>query len=158
MGTGASMATSYYGPMRATDGDRENVHAALQSAYADGRLTWDEFDARSSKLVVAKTYDELSVLTRDLRKPVPYQPSAYPIAVRTSTNPLAGISFGFGVAQVVFPFFGSIVAIVCGHVARSQIRRTGEQGDGLALAGMVLGYIGVVIPLLIVALIVGVTK
>jgi hypothetical protein len=155
MGTGALMATSYYGPMRATDADRENAHAVLQAAYADGRLTWDEFDVRSSKLVVAKTYDELSVLTRDLRKPVPYQPSAYPIAVRTSTNPLAGISLAFGIGQVFFPLFGSIIAVVCGHVARGQIRRTGEQGDGLALAGLVLGYIGAVIPILIVAIIVG---
>src|SRR5215472_6473023 len=153
MGTGASMATSYYGPMRATDADRENVHAVLQAAYADGRLTWDEFDSRSSKLVVAKTYDELSQLTRDLRKPVPYQPSAYPIAVRTSTTPLAGISLAFGLGQIFLPFFGSIIAVVCGHVARNQIRKTGEQGDGLAMAGMVIGYIGVVIPILIVMII-----
>src|SRR5215472_1084993 len=154
MGTGASMATSYYGPMRATDADRDNVHAVLQSAYADGRLTWDEFDSRSSKLIVAKTYDELSALTRDLRTPVPYQPSAYPIAVRASTNPLAGISLAFGIGQVFFPVFGALIAIVCGHVARSQIRSTGEQGDGLALAGTVLGYIGVAIPILIVAFVV----
>lgn len=158
MGTGASMATSYYGPMRATDADRENVHAVLQAAYADGRLTWDEFDTRSSRLVAAKTHDELSSLTTDLRKPVPYQPSAYPIVPRTATNPLAGISLAFGLGQVVLPFFASIVAIVCGHVARSQIRKTGEQGDGLALAGMVLGYIGVAIPILIVAIIAGVAR
>jgi hypothetical protein len=149
------MATSYYGPMRATDADRENVHAVLQSAYADGRLTWDEFDARSTRLVAAKTYDELAALTRDLRVPVPYKPSTYPVGVRSSTNPLAGISLGFGLGQVIFPFFGAIIAVVCGHVARGQIRRTGEQGDGLALAGMVLGYIGVVIPILIAVIILG---
>jgi NhaP-type Na+/H+ or K+/H+ antiporter len=28
-------------------------------------------------------------------------------------------------------------------VARSQIRRTGEQGAGLALAGLILGWVGV---------------
>jgi hypothetical protein len=144
--------------MRATDADRDNVHAVLQSAYADGRLTWDEFDARSSKLVAAKTYDELSALTRDLRAPVPYQPSAFPVAVRASTNPLAGISLAFGIGQVFFPIFGSIIAIVCGHVARNQIRRTGEQGDGLAQAGMVLGYIGVAIPILIVLIVAAATR
>lgn len=147
------MATSYYGPMRATDADRENVHAALQAAYADGRLTWDEFDNRSSKLVVAKTYDQLAVLIRDLRKPVPYQPPKYQAGVRSSTNSLAGISLGFGIGQVVFWFFGAIIAVVCGHVARSQIRKTGEEGDSMALAGLILGYIGLAIPTLIVALI-----
>lgn len=32
--------------------------------------------------------------------------------------------------------------IVLGHIARKQIRQTGEEGDGLALAGLILGYIG----------------
>jgi hypothetical protein len=32
---------------------------------------------------------------------------------------------------------------VLGHVARKQIRRTGEDGAGLALAGLVLGWVGV---------------
>lgn len=148
------MATSYYGPMRATDADRDKVHAALQTAYADGRLTWDEFDSRSTKLVAAKTYDQLSTLTRDLRTPVPYQPTTYPIGIRPTTNHMAGISIGFGVGQVVFPFFGAIIAVVCGHVARSQIRKTREPGDSMAVAGIVLGYLGIAIPMLIVALIV----
>jgi hypothetical protein len=145
------MATgSYYGQMRATDADRENVHAVLQSAYADGRLTWDEFDSRSSQLIVAKTYNELASLTTDLRKPVPYQPPPVPMAFRRSrTNSCAAVSLCFGLGQIFLPFFGAIVAIVCGHVARSQIRRTGEQGEGLALAGLVLGYLGAGIPLLI---------
>ena len=33
------------------------------------------------------------------------------------------------------------LAIPFGHVARSRIRRTGEQGDGMALAGLILGYL-----------------
>jgi uncharacterized membrane protein len=152
------MATSYYGPMRATDADRENVHAALRAAYADGRLTWDEFDTRSSELVVAKTYDQLAVLTRDLRKPVPYQPQTYPLGVRPQTNHLAGISLGFGIGQVAFPFFGAIIAVVCGHVARIQIRKTSEQGDSMAVAGLVLGYLGIAVPMLIAALILLATR
>ncbi len=39
-------------------------------------------------------------------------------------------------------FFFSIAAIVCGHIALSQITKTGEQGRGLALAGTIIGYIG----------------
>jgi Domain of unknown function (DUF4190) len=35
-----------------------------------------------------------------------------------------------------------IPAIVCGHIAQRQIRQTGEQGGGLALAGLILGYVG----------------
>jgi outer membrane lipoprotein SlyB len=140
--------------MRATDADREKVHAVLQTAYADGRLTWEEFDTRSSALIEAKTYDQLSALTTDLRRPVPYQPQ-YPqrlIGVPSRTNGLAGVSLGFGIGQILLPILGALVAIVCGHVARSQIRRTGEQGDGLAVAGMVLGYIGFLIPFLLIVI------
>lgn len=36
----------------------------------------------------------------------------------------------------------SIVAVICGHVALAQIRRTGEQGRGIALAGLIIGYVG----------------
>lgn len=147
-------ASSYYGPMRATDADRDKVHSVLQSAYADGRLTWDEFDTRSSALIEAKTYDQLSALTVDLRRPVPYQPQ-YPqqmIAVHSRTNGLAGASLGFGIGQFLLPILGAMIAVVCGHVARAQIRRNGEQGDGLALAGLVLGYLGILIPLLLVVL------
>jgi hypothetical protein len=34
-----------------------------------------------------------------------------------------------------------LLALVFGYTARRQIRRTGESGDGLALAGIVLGWI-----------------
>ncbi|HCP03243.1 MAG TPA: hypothetical protein DIT61_06970, partial [Pseudomonas sp.] len=46
--------------------------------------------------------------------------------------------------------FGSIIAIICGHIARSQIKSSGgtQTGDGMALTGLILGYIGVVLWLL----------
>ena len=62
------------------------------------------------------------------------------------------MSLGFGVGQFLLPIFGALIAVVCGHVARAQIRRNGEQGDGMAVAGLVLGYLGILIPLLLVVL------
>ena len=38
-----------------------------------------------------------------------------------------------------------IPAIVLGHIARRQIRQTGEAGDGMALAGLILGYVGLIL-------------
>ncbi len=46
---------------------------------------------------------------------------------------------------------GSIVAIITGHIARGQIKRSGEQGAGLALAGVILGYIGLALTVLAAA-------
>jgi hypothetical protein len=45
------------------------------------------------------------------------------------------------VLSLVFAFVFAPVGIVLGHVARRQIRRTGEQGNGLAVAGLILSYI-----------------
>ena len=38
-------------------------------------------------------------------------------------------------------FFVSIVGIVLGFIALSQIKKTGEQGKGLAIAGIVIGFV-----------------
>ena len=68
--------------------------------------------------------------------------------VRRGTNSLAVASLVCGLAQ---PFLGltTIPAIVLGYVARGQIRRTGEDGSGLATAGLVLGWIGVGVAVLL---------
>jgi len=133
--------------MRATDADRDSVHSLLQAAYADGRLTWEEFDSRSTSLMQAKTYDDLGALTADLRQPVPYRPGSNP-AARSRTNAMAVASLACGIGQIFFWFVAGVPAIVFGHVARRQIRETGEAGDGMALAGLILGYLGVIGPLL----------
>jgi len=67
--------------------------------------------------------------------PVPPPAPAYQnYAVQAKTNVLAIISL---IAAFVMP----VAAIVTGHIAMSQIRRTGEQGEGLAKAGLILGYV-----------------
>ncbi|HEX7731716.1 MAG TPA: DUF4190 domain-containing protein [Rhodanobacter sp.] len=68
-----------------------------------------------------------------------YQPPA-----TRSTNALAVVSMVCGIAAwCVFPFIGAIVAVVCGHLARGEIRRAppgSTEGDGMAVAGLALGY------------------
>jgi hypothetical protein len=61
---------------------------------------------------------------------------------RRPTNTLAIASLVGGISSWAgFLCLGAVVGIVCGHLARSQIRRTDEEGDGLALAGLILGYL-----------------
>jgi hypothetical protein len=60
------------------------------------------------------------------------------------TNTMAIVSLVAGiVGWTVMPLLGSIVAIIAGHMARGQIRRSNgmEEGNGLALIGLVLGYL-----------------
>ncbi len=85
--------------------------------------------------------------------PYPAQPPHPEAAQRI--NPLAIASLVCGIAQFAAGLT-FIPAIICGHLARSQIRRTGEQGDGMALAGLILGYIGAVLFVIVVVIFVGV--
>jgi hypothetical protein len=60
------------------------------------------------------------------------QPTYVPVATQTNT---------MAILALVFAFVFAPAAIVMGHIAKKQIRQTGEQGEGLATAGLVLGYV-----------------
>ena len=51
------------------------------------------------------------------------------------------LSFVGNIVPLVGWFTLALIAIVTGHMARRQIRQTGEGGMGLATAGLVIGYI-----------------
>ncbi len=70
-----------------------------------------------------------------------------------TTSTMAILSLVFGILSwVALPFLGAVVAIVTGHLARGEVRTQPERydGDGLAIAGLVLGYGQLVITLLVV--------
>jgi len=59
-----------------------------------------------------------------------------------STTAIISLAFGV-VCWVGIPFVGALVAVICGHTARAEIRRAPPgsiDGKGLAIAGMILGY------------------
>ena len=65
-----------------------------------------------------------------------------PMVAQTSS--LAIISLVAGILGWTFiPTIGAIVAVITGHMAKNEIRRSGGvlTGDGLATAGMILGYV-----------------
>ena len=75
--------------------------------------------------------------------------------VAPPTNTLAIVSLSLGIAAyIVLPFISGIAAIVTGHMARGQIKQSGEGGGGFALAGLILGYVNVVLAVLAVGIIV----
>ncbi|MBO0702076.1 MAG: DUF4190 domain-containing protein [Candidatus Dormibacteraeota bacterium] len=45
------------------------------------------------------------------------------------------------VGWTMVPVLASILAVIFGHVARRQMESTGQRGGGMAVAGLVLGYI-----------------
>ena len=54
------------GRLRASHADREQMIDALKTAFVQGRLTRDEFDARIGHALTARTYTELATVTADL--------------------------------------------------------------------------------------------
>ena len=145
--TQAFTAGGERGKMRAADADRDRVVERLNMAYGEGRLSKDEYDGRLENALSARTYADLDQLVTDL--PAARATAVTPVA---KTNQLAMASLACGLAQFVFGPVAAIPAIVFGHVARHQIKRTGEQGADLALAGLILGWAALI---LVIVLIVG---
>ncbi len=145
--------------MRASSADRERAVDVLKAGFAEGRLTQDEYNDRMGRAYTARTYGELATLTADLPAgvlpawPVPaYQPPP-----PAGTNSMAIASMVLGVAEFFTGGLTAIPAVICGHVARRQMKQTAQRGDGLATSGLVLGYMAIIFwSVLIAASLVGV--
>lgn len=79
---------------------------------------------------------------------------AYEQPSGAKTNTLAIIAL---VASLIglFTGIGFIAGIICGHISLSQIKKTGEQGRGLAVAGLIIGYIGIVLSIILTIVFIG---
>jgi hypothetical protein len=61
-----------------------------------------------------------------------------------TTSSLAIASLVSGIlGWTLLPFIGTLVAIITGHMARGEIRRSGGtlDGDGMAIGGLILGWL-----------------
>ena len=84
-----------------------------------------------------------------------YQPAAYPAPAygyggyqQQKTNVLAIVSMiasivGFVLSWTWILGLGLIAGPIMGHIALSQIKHSGEKGRGMALAGVIVGYVGI---------------
>ncbi|MFE4394857.1 MULTISPECIES: DUF1707 and DUF4190 domain-containing protein [Streptomycetaceae] len=135
--------------MRAGHADRDRTLDVLKAAFAEGRLTVQEYEQRHEAVAAAQTYGQLAVLVADLPSgpmtappptaatPVPatFMPVPPPPQAR-QTNVLAVVSLVAGLVGLSAP------AVVTGHIARAEIRRRNMDGDWAAVLGLVIGYLG----------------
>jgi Domain of unknown function (DUF4190) len=70
-----------------------------------------------------------------------YYVPAQVVPAPASTNGLAVAALVLGILWIYW--VGSILAVIFGHVALAQIGKRQQAGRGLAIAGLVLGWIGV---------------
>jgi Domain of unknown function (DUF4190) len=84
-----------------------------------------------------------------------------PAGAGSRTNTLAVVSLVAGIGSFfahILPGVGgftvALIAVITGYMARRQIRETGEQGMGMATAGMIIGIVHLaLLGLLVIALI-----
>lgn len=67
---------------------------------------------------------------------------------QAQTNGKAVTALVLGIVSLVVCSIVGIVAIVIGNQARREIAQTGQQGDGMARAGIILGWVAVVLTVL----------
>ena len=132
--------------LRASDADREATAERLRQACLEGRLDGDELDQRLGEAYAARWTSELERLTADVT-PAPAAPPApapygYAPAARREANGLAVASLTAGILWL--GWLGSIAAVLFGHLALAQIKRSAgrQTGQALAVAGLVVGYLG----------------
>jgi hypothetical protein len=82
--------------------------------------------------------------------PPPQNPTQFPHAAPPPLAPAAPAYSGYpqqrptntmAIASLVSSLIVAPLGIVFGHISLSQIKRTGEEGKGLAIAGLVIGYL-----------------
>lgn len=42
----------------------------------------------------------------------------------------------------MLPLIGSLAGAIMGHISLNQIKRSGEKGRGMAMAGVIVGWVG----------------
>jgi hypothetical protein len=79
----------------------------------------------------------------------PYEPK------KTSGYAIASLVLGIVGLPIICPLLiPSVLAVVFGFMARKDIRQKGHGGDGMALAGLITGFIGIAAA--IIAIVVGI--
>ncbi|GAB2777291.1 DUF1707 and DUF4190 domain-containing protein [Streptomyces daliensis] len=165
--------------MLAGDADRERAADVLKAAYAEGRLRKPEYDDRVGRVMAARTLAELHQLTGDVPHgpgpgpvgpPVAHPatapgpswvpghglvPPGYGPGYGPPPRPVNAASTGALICGLLVPFTcgaSGVPAVILGHKARAEIRRSGERGDGSAVTGLAMGWLGFVLLLLVLVL------
>jgi hypothetical protein len=133
-----------YGQMRSSAAEREHVIDILKTAFADGRLTQDEYEDRVGLALRPLTYADLAELTSDLPAGLHGPPRLQPAsdAPPPDSRPYNKTAVASIVCAVLLPGI-PLLAVLLGVIAHGQIqgRDERERGRGLATAGIVVGVV-----------------
>ncbi|MFB6892084.1 DUF1707 and DUF4190 domain-containing protein [Kitasatospora sp. NPDC056327] len=146
--------------MRAATADRERTVDVLKAAFAEGRLSAAEYGERFEAASTAQTYGQLARLVADLPSgpmvapqmaapqmvvPVPQTFLPPPVMMQPPrrTNALAVTSLVLGLLCVPTGGMLGVPAVITGHLGRRQAAERNEEGDGMAVTGIVFGWLSI---------------
>jgi len=161
-----------YGGMRASTADRERAVDVLKAAFAEGRLEQDEYADRVGQAYASRTYGELAALTADLpvgplgitpapHQPIPapppgpfgmtpymspYVPPSPPMRpAERQTDNMAIAAFVFALGAYVTAGLTAPIALGLAVGAAFRMRRSGDVGNGLAVAAVVMAALSLLL-------------
>jgi len=149
----------YYGSSAGQNGpvEEQELRALIASGgvgpetlvWREGMRDWNRLD----------TVPELSGMPSSPYAPPGSTAAGYPgyYPPLGPANGLAIASMVCGIVCILICYFAAILgipAVICGHMALSQIRNAGipVAGRGMAIAGLILGYLGILFSLSVVVI------
>ncbi len=146
--------------MRAATADRERTVDVLKAAFAEGRLSAAEYGERFEAASTAQTYGQLARLVADLPAGpmvapqmvapqltgpvvVPVPPTFLAPPPPRRTNGVAVASLVLGLLCVPTGGLLGVPAVITGHIGRRQTAERNEEGDGMAITGIVFGWMSI---------------
>ncbi|MFF7586968.1 DUF1707 and DUF4190 domain-containing protein [Kitasatospora purpeofusca] len=145
--------------MRAATADRERTVDVLKAAFAEGRLSAAEYGERFEAASTAQTYGQLARLVADLPAGpmvapqmtvaqagpvlVPVPPTFLAPPPQRRTNAVAVTSLVLGLLCVPTGGLLGVPAVITGHIGRRQVAERNEDGDGMAVTGIVFGWLSI---------------
>jgi hypothetical protein len=140
-----------YGPV-----DVEQIRSWINEGRANAQTQVRRVDEEGRKPLTE--FPELAVLLQQPVRNIPPLPATPPpatmpsrIRVSKQVQDLAVVSLILGILSLVCLLLTAIPAVICGHVARRRAKADPERvgGQGLALAGMIIGYMGIALSLVV---------
>jgi hypothetical protein len=134
---------------------REGQVQAATQVWREGMTAWKSL----AEVQAQGELVEVGLASSPYQSPSPQNAQngtpSYPVAVPAPTSGLAIASLVCGIVCLVscLVFLG-IPAVICGHLALSQIGHSATPlaGRGIAMAGLVMGYLGVLATLAMVVM------
>ncbi|MDR1513715.1 MAG: DUF4190 domain-containing protein [Propionibacteriaceae bacterium] len=118
----------------------EPARRAEREARTAARAAANEQEQLAQRVAEIQQWEEAYALAHNGERP----PAGYMPPIPTaSTNSSTRGTNTLAILALVFSIIASVVGLILGYVARSQIRRSGENGAGLALAAIIIGWIEV---------------